>query len=90
MEAASLSEALLLAADRAIDPSRTSPLKPKDQGHRMASRPMHRALPTKDLGGSTEMVGDPAMKGAEEAQALHAVEEDSAALARSQHTIAPF
>jgi hypothetical protein len=56
----------------------------------MASRPSQRAPLTTGLGGLTEMAEDPAMKGAEEVRTPHAVEEATAALARSQHTIAPF
>jgi hypothetical protein len=88
-EAASLSEAPLLA-DRATDLSRTSLLTPLARGHQMASRPSQRAPPTTGLGGLTETAGDPAMRDAEEVRVLHAVEEASAALARSQHMIALF
>lgn len=88
-EAASLSEALLLA-DRAIDQNRTSLSTRLDPGHQTASHPSHRAPLTKDLGGLTETADDPAMKGAEEAQALHAAEEATALLALSRRTIALF
>ena len=88
-EVASHSEVPLLA-DRPIDLSRTSLSTPLARGHRTASHPSLRAPLTTDLEGSTEMVDDPAMKGVEEVRTLHVVEEATAALARSRHTIAPF
>jgi hypothetical protein len=88
-EAASLSEAPLLA-DRTTDLSRTSLSTPLARGHQMVLRPSQRAPPTTDLGDLTEMGDDPAMMDAEEVRVLRAVEEASAALARSQHMIAPF
>lgn len=89
VEVASLSEAPLLAV-RAIVLSRISLSTPLARGHRTASHPSLRAPPTTDLGGSTEMVGDPATKGAEEDRTLRVVEEATAALAQSQHMTAPF
>jgi hypothetical protein len=88
-EAASLSEAPLLA-DRTTDLSRTSLSTPLARGHQMVLRPSQRAPPTTGLGGLTETAGDPAMMGVEEVRVLRAVEEASAALARSQHMIALF
>jgi len=89
VEVASLSEAPLLA-DRATDRSRTSLSTPLAQGPRTASHPSQRAPLTRDLEGLTETVDDPATTGADEAQALHAVEEATAALALSRRTIVPF